>query len=104
MYDVEVPPELGTINAYTYDWVQLKNINKIEIKNCTKVLSQETISASHSAEINFATDHYTYCLDPHNMELNEFYDGIGGNSQPIRVSFDACQHKPTVNTCMTLEE
>ena len=53
-------------------------VSQIELKNCTEVLTEETISESNSDTIRFDTDDNILCLDPKDAQMNSIKGGIGG--------------------------
>ena len=68
----------------------MEKYRNVEMKNCTEVLSAETISVSNRPDISFDSDENVFCLNPSHAETNMFYDGIGGNTSSVSVIFQIC--------------
>ena len=56
------------------NWQNYKVYSEIELKNCTQVMSRETISSSNNLDVTFDKDDNVFCLNPSEAVINSFHE------------------------------
>lgn len=78
-----MPKEVGAVTV----WLKEENGDwrRLALKNCTELLTPETINVSSNEDDKFGYNDRTLCLDPNNTYIGRFKDNVG--SKDIRVTF-----------------
>ena len=84
-----MPPEVGKVFAWQreedYSW------RLLSLKNCTELLSPETIELSSNEDNRFGYNDRTECLDPNNTYIGQFKDNVANKPQRVTFYFAKCE-------------
>ena len=73
-----MPREVGKIMAWQreedYSW------RLLSLKNCTELISEETIEISSNEKDKFGYNERTECLDPNNTAIGQFKDNVASKA------------------------
>ena len=83
-----MPREVGKILAWQrdedYSW------RLLSLKNCTELISAETIEISSNEQNKFGYNDRTECLDPNNTSIGQFKDNVADKANRVTFYYSKC--------------